>query len=172
MNDRNSDKWINAQINDRCPKCNGIMHVICLTSLPPKYVRKCFQCGLEIEDERKKTDMEYTYPKCDDNESEAYKKFRENIKEFYSEKNQELIRRGVAKLSLVKLDADLDAKTVQRCIEAIDKCPFETGLQKVVHCVDCSHLGFKDFYGVCRIDGLDGIVGPNDYCSRGVKRDE
>lgn len=87
----------------------------------------------------------------------------------YSRKNRELICRGDAKFELINLDAELDAETVQRCIEAVDRCSQK---EDVIHCVECLHLGFKDFSGVCKIDGLAGIVQPGDYCSRGVRREE
>lgn len=54
-------------------------------------------------------------------------------------------------------------------VEAVDRRPQK---EDVIHCVECLHLGFKDFSGVCKIDGLAGIVRPEDYCSRGVKRNE
>ena len=43
---------------------------------------------------------------------------------------------------------------------------------KVVRCKDCQWLGIKDYiYGYCRKNGLDGIVQPDDYCSRGEREE-
>lgn len=43
----------------------------------------------------------------------------------------------------------------------------------VVRCKDCQWLGIKDYlYGYCRKNGLDGIVQPNDYCSRGEREED
>ena len=43
---------------------------------------------------------------------------------------------------------------------------------EVVRCKDCQWLGIKDFvYGYCRRNGLDGIVKPDDYCSRGQRKE-
>ena len=41
---------------------------------------------------------------------------------------------------------------------------------EVVKCIDCKHLMFSDFYGECS-RGYMGIVTPDDYCSRGVRKD-
>lgn len=40
----------------------------------------------------------------------------------------------------------------------------------VVRCKDCKHLMFSDFYGECSIGHL-GLVGPDDFCSRGERKD-
>ncbi len=42
---------------------------------------------------------------------------------------------------------------------------------EVVRCKDCKHLMFSDMYGECG-RGCLGIVSPNDYCSRGVRKGE
>ena len=42
---------------------------------------------------------------------------------------------------------------------------------EVVHCKNCKHLMFSDFYGECS-KGYMGIVSPDDYCSRGERKDE
>ena len=41
---------------------------------------------------------------------------------------------------------------------------------EVVHCKNCKHLMFSDFYGECS-KGYMGIVSPDDYCSRGERKD-
>ena len=49
-----------------------------------------------------------------------------------------------------------------------DLCP-----AKVVRCKDCKWLGIKDYiYGYCRRNGLDGIIQPDDYCSRGEREED
>lgn len=44
-------------------------------------------------------------------------------------------------------------------------------VQEVVRCGDCRFLTFSDMYGECG-KGIMGVVNPNDYCSRGERRDE
>lgn len=46
---------------------------------------------------------------------------------------------------------------------AIDAVP-------VVRCKDCKYITFSDCYGECG-RGYLGIVQPNDFCSRGEKRE-
>lgn len=41
---------------------------------------------------------------------------------------------------------------------------------EVVHCKNCKHLMFSDCYGECS-KGYMGIVSPDDYCSRGERKD-
>ena len=41
---------------------------------------------------------------------------------------------------------------------------------EVVRCADCRFLTFSDMYGECS-KGIMGVVTPNDYCSRGERRD-
>ena len=41
---------------------------------------------------------------------------------------------------------------------------------EVVHCKNCKHLMFSDFYGECS-KGYMGIVSPDDYCSYGERKD-
>ena len=41
---------------------------------------------------------------------------------------------------------------------------------EVVRCKDCKNLMFSDFYGECS-KGYMGIVQPDDYCSRGERKD-
>lgn len=40
----------------------------------------------------------------------------------------------------------------------------------VVRCKDCKYITFSDCYGECG-RGYLGIVQPNDFCSRGEKRE-
>ncbi len=40
----------------------------------------------------------------------------------------------------------------------------------VVKCKDCRHLMFSDCYGECS-KGYMGIVSPNDFCSKGQRKD-
>ena len=41
---------------------------------------------------------------------------------------------------------------------------------EVVCCKNCKHLMFSDFYGECT-KGYMGIVQPNDYCSKGERKE-
>ena len=41
---------------------------------------------------------------------------------------------------------------------------------EVVSCKDCKYLMFSDFYGECS-KGYFGIVTPDDFCSRGERKD-
>lgn len=43
---------------------------------------------------------------------------------------------------------------------------------EVVRCIDCVHLGFKDFSGICDGGPMCGIVHPDDYCSHGKRKEE
>lgn len=43
-------------------------------------------------------------------------------------------------------------------------------IPELVHCKDCKYLMFSDFYGECS-KGYMGIVSPDDYCSRGERKD-
>ena len=43
---------------------------------------------------------------------------------------------------------------------------------EVVRCKDCQWVGIKDYlYVYCRRNGLDGIIKPDDYCSRGERKE-
>ena len=44
--------------------------------------------------------------------------------------------------------------------------------EPVVHCADCIHLMFSDCYGECKRGYLGGIVRPDDYCSRGERKED
>ena len=46
----------------------------------------------------------------------------------------------------------------------------KTNFVEVVRCKDCKNLMFSDFYGECS-KGYMGIVSPDDYCSRGERKD-
>lgn len=52
---------------------------------------------------------------------------------------------------------------------AVEDAP-DVDAEPVVHCVDCIHLMFSDFYGECKRGYLGGMVKPGDYCSRGLKK--
>lgn len=47
----------------------------------------------------------------------------------------------------------------------------ERSYPPVVRCKDCRFLRFSDCYGECSVGRL-GIVRPDDFCSRGERRDE
>lgn len=53
---------------------------------------------------------------------------------------------------------------------AVEAAP-DVDAEPAVHCVDCIYLMFSDFYGECKRGYLSGIVSPDDYCSRGVKKE-
>lgn len=38
---------------NKCPKCSSEMQDFELTSLPPIYIKKCYQCGYEEKNENK-----------------------------------------------------------------------------------------------------------------------
>lgn len=42
---------------------------------------------------------------------------------------------------------------------------------EVVRCKDCKFLMFSDFYGECS-NGHMCIVSPDDFCSRGIRKDK
>lgn len=44
-------------------------------------------------------------------------------------------------------------------------------VEEVVYCKNCKHLMFSDFYGECT-KGYMGIVQPNDYCSKGERKED
>ena len=41
-----------------------------------------------------------------------------------------------------------------------------------IRCADCQHLMFSDCYGECDRGYISGILSPDDYCSRAVRRKE
>lgn len=61
----------------------------------------------------------------------------------------------------------IEANTV---LESIDEAPtFDAEL--LVRCKDCKYLMFSDCYGECGAGHL-GIVRPDDFCSRGIRKDD
>lgn len=48
----------------------------------------------------------------------------------------------------------------------------ELQAKPVVHCSDCLYLMFSDCYGECKRSYLGGIVRPDDYCSRGERKED
>lgn len=62
-------------------------------------------------------------------------------------------------------DDDIIAK------EAIDNAP-TIDAEPAVHCSDCLYLMFSDCYGECKRGYLGGIVKPDDYCSRGIRKED
>lgn len=54
-------------------------------------------------------------------------------------------------------------------IELLEDTP-AADVVEVVRCKDCKNLMFSDFYGECS-KGYMGIVSPDDYCSRGERKD-
>ena len=57
--------------------------------------------------------------------------------------------------------------------KAIKKMPKSiiVDVAPVVRCKDCKHLMFSDCYGECGAGHL-GIVRPDDFCSRGIRKDD
>ena len=48
----------------------------------------------------------------------------------------------------------------------------DNGVRRVVRCYECEYLGIKGLMdGYCRKD-IMGLVSPNDYCSRGERRND
>ena len=43
-------------------------------------------------------------------------------------------------------------------------------IPELIHCKNCKYLMFFDFYGECS-KGYMGIVQPDDYCSRGERKE-
>ena len=60
-------------------------------------------------------------------------------------------------------------KGVLMAISKLKETPADDVVE-VVHCKNCKYLMFSDFYGECS-RGYLGIVQPNDYCSRGERKD-
>lgn len=82
----------------------------------------------------------------------------------------------------------------ERLVDLIKKCPdwavfsvrngfsadldlladylLNNGVRRVVRCCECEYLGIKGLVdGYCRKD-IMGLVSPNDYCSRGERRND
>ena len=64
------------------------------------------------------------------------------------------------------------AKAVEKvCCAVMDKyvkTPFD--VEVVVRCRECKYLMFSDCYGECS-KGYLGIVSPDDFCSRGERKE-
>ena len=45
----------------------------------------------------------------------------------------------------------------------------QLGYEAVVHCKDCKHVMFSDYYGECGAARM-GIVSPDDFCSYGERK--
>lgn len=70
---------------------------------------------------------------------------------------------------LLVIHCGVDESKVQRV--ALSDCEIiPSDVAEVVRCKDCKYLMFSDFYGECS-RGYFGIVLPDDYCSRGVRKD-
>lgn len=67
----------------------------------------------------------------------------------------------------VDADGKVIVKAVRDIVDTI--CP-TADVVEVVHCKNCRHLMFSDCYGECE-RGYMGIVSPDDYCSRGERKD-
>ena len=64
------------------------------------------------------------------------------------------------------IDGHIDNEIKQTNYERIRNMSVE----EVVYCKNCKHLMFSDFYGECS-KGYMGIVSPNDYCSKGERKE-
>lgn len=77
-------------------------------------------------------------------------------------------------LYLVKCrDNDCDVQPFTDSFRSMDRAikAWNTRAENIVHCRDCKHLMFSDCYGECR-RGYLGIVSPDDFCSRGERRED
>lgn len=63
------------------------------------------------------------------------------------------------------LDCAEEARETIKNAPAADVAP-------VRHCAECIHLMFSDCYGECKRGYLSGIVRPDDYCSRGERKED
>lgn len=73
-------------------------------------------------------------------------------------------------LLIGKADWDNDNKRWTISDDDLDSIPV-VDAEPVVHCSDCLYLMFSDCYGECKRGYLSGIVRPDDYCSRGLKKE-
>ena len=74
---------------------------------------------------------------------------------------------------IVKLPVEIPEETIAELAkQAVDQhLNDERDLVTVVRCKDCEYLGVKDFaYGYCK-HNMCGIIYPNDYCSKGIKKE-
>lgn len=74
-------------------------------------------------------------------------------------------------LLIGKADWDNDIKRWTISEDDLDSIPV-VDAEPVVHCADCVHLMFSDCYGECKRGYLGGIVRPDDYCSRGERKED
>lgn len=74
---------------------------------------------------------------------------------------------------IVKLPVEIPEETIAEFAkQAADQfVNDERDLVPVVRCKDCKYLGIKDFgYGYCK-NNMCGVGRPDDYCSRGIKKE-
>lgn len=79
----------------------------------------------------------------------------------------------VAMIKFVKENTpNIKGDTTMRCVvRAMEAACAATEVVAVVRCKECRYLMFSDHLGECSRGHL-GIVSPDDYCSRGVRRDK
>lgn len=82
--------------------------------------------------------------------------------------NQQSIRRLDAKQALLDLPAELDALTVQRCIEAIGMVP-EAKRTPIVRCKDCRSFNSYPMPGKGWCRALHRVTTPDWYCAGGAE---
>lgn len=66
--------------------------------------------------------------------------------------------------------ADLYKKTAEEAVRCREATFQRVEKPVVIYCKDCRNLMFSDCYGECKLGHL-GIVRPDDYCSRGERRE-
>ena len=86
----------------------------------------------------------------------------------------DLISRADALEAIKLLPVQLDAETVQRCIEAVSNLPSA----QIIRCKDCKHMVEHKGYGylgesayTCE-GNMDGWILPDSYCSRAERKEE
>ena len=62
-------------------------------------------------------------------------------------------------------------EAIDTCIAVLDCEPSAVDAVQVVRCKDCKYLMFSDCYGECGAGHL-GIVRPDDFCSRGKRKED
>ena len=85
----------------------------------------------------------------------------------------EYIRRDAAKKEMGRFIgyAGIDEDMVARFRIALDRLP-AADVVPVVHCIDCVHLGFKDFHGICEHGPVCTMIEPDSYCAWGRKKED
>nr|DAO88787.1 MAG TPA: hypothetical protein [Caudoviricetes sp.] len=87
---------------------------------------------------------------------------------------KEYIERETTIKELEKMPAYFESGDIRYgIIVAIDILKKQTpaaDVVEVVRCKDCKFLMFSDFYGECS-NGHMCIVSPDDFCSRGIRKD-